>query len=63
MIESGSIANKSNATLLEDDDVISNYYDTLDSVSNSASETNNTMEYDENPMLHSMVLGTDTASY
>lgn len=64
MIESGAITHKNTDTLLDDDEVISNYYDTLDSISNSVSETtNDEMHHMENPMLESMVIGTDSLSY
>ena len=64
MIETGSITHKKTAYSLDDDDVISNYYDTLDSISNSVSETTNDEVHSmHNPMLESMVVGTDSLSY
>ena len=65
MIESGNIAhNKPDTNINDDQDTISNYYDTLDSMSNTISEaTDNDIHEITNPMLNSMIPGTDTASY
>jgi hypothetical protein len=64
MIETGNMSHTTQPHLLEDDDVISNYYDTLDSISNSVSETaDSEMNQMENPMLNSMISGIETASY
>ena len=64
MIETGNISHNRPPNLLEDEDTISNHYDTLDSISNSMSETtDNEIGQMANPMLESMIDGTDTASY
>ena len=63
MIETGSIAHKK-TILLNDDDVISNYYDTLDSISNSISETTNDDMYNMyNPMFKGMEIESENLSY
>ena len=63
MIESGNIVHNKVDTN-DDQDTISNYYDTLDSISNTVSEaTDNDIHETTNPMLNSMIIGADSASY